>query len=251
MQPLLSILRSGGRAGYRGALVCRACYVRMILRLLTPLVCRWSRCLSQCYAHHWGLLRLTYYDQLYNAIGGPRNWLWVERGYLACRDMAPQSVVLDIGCATGVYAGCFYAPRVKFVDAVDCCLSAIRVARRRYGDVANLRFAVRNIVTDPFPSPSYHVVVCNAVLEYLKRDEMGIVLNKVRLALRSDGVLIGHTPIKPNAANYQFGSKSNISTRAELVGMLTQCFNGVETWPSLETWRTSVYFRCTQPRMGG
>lgn len=46
--------------------------------------------------------------------------------------------MLDIGCSTGVYAAYFYAPRVKAVDAIDCCLPVIRVAQRRYTEQAHI-----------------------------------------------------------------------------------------------------------------
>jgi len=248
MTPARSALKSAVWAVYRTGSACKAQVVRLTLGLLTGLVSGLARWLSALYANNWGLLRLTYYDQLYNVLGGPAKWLWVERGYLACRDMTPESVVLDIGCSNGIYAAYFYAPRVKAVDAIDCCLPAIRIAQRRYANIGNLCFAGADVVKDPFPSPRYDVVVCNAVIEYLTPDEIPVVFDKIRLALTSDGVLIGHTPIKPDAASHQFGSTSNINSKDKLIEILSQCFDTVETWPSLETTRTSVYFRCSQPR---
>jgi SAM-dependent methyltransferase len=233
---------------YRTRLIIKAYVVRFVLVLSAGLISRLARGVSALYANNWGLLKLTYYDQMYNVLGGPASWLWTERGYQACREMTSESVVLDIGCSTGIYAAYFYAPRVKTVDAIDLCVHVIHIAKRRYRNIENLHFANVDVVRDSFPSHPYTVVVCNAVIEYLTLDEIPIVLDKIRVGLTPNGVLIGHTPIKSDTVSHQFGSKCNISSRDDVTKIMALYFNEVETWCSLETSRSIVYFRCRQPK---
>ena len=68
------------RAVCRGVLSLKAWHVRLVAWTLTGLVSWLGQALSRFYSKHWGLLHLTYFDQIYNAMGGAENWLWVERG---------------------------------------------------------------------------------------------------------------------------------------------------------------------------
>jgi len=90
---------------------------------------------------------------------------------------------LDVGCGTGEFS-CRVAERVDHVDAIDRYAPAIDVARSRFSDVKNVKFAVCDLFD--FEGGDYDFISCIASLHHMPLEA---ALVRLRDALAPGGVL--------------------------------------------------------------
>lgn len=209
-----------------------------------------SRILAWLYGRVWPLLGVKYFDQRFIWLYGPQHWEWAERGMFAYMAVTPGGVALDLACGDGFYPGLFLRRIAGAVDAVDLDAKAIALATRRYGGT-NMRFAVNNMIADPFPRPDYDLVSCFATFQYLPVPDAERLTAKIAAALRkNDGMFIGSVPLffPPHKLDPQ--ATHNFRSDAEVQRLFQIHFGRVETWRS--TWTGGLvhcYFKCSQPQV--
>lgn len=218
--------------------------LKFILCIFTKPVINVGRFLAILYTRSFGLLQLRWYDHIYDHLGGPENWLWLERGILASDCIQKDDRVLDLCCGDGSYSGIFFGTKARFVDAVDISAEAIRIAKKRWIQ-PNVSFYVADVVQDHFPSSLYDVVILNSALEYLSTEDAHKLLNKVKQALSPEnGIFFGCTPIWKDKKPDYFGQVIFMSNIEQLEEFLRVHFNDVVLWQSRETKRLIYFFKC-------
>jgi glycosyltransferase involved in cell wall biosynthesis/2-polyprenyl-3-methyl-5-hydroxy-6-metoxy-1,4-benzoquinol methylase len=221
---------------------------RILLDLLTTPVIQVGRFLARLYTSSFSDLQLTWYDHIYDHLGGPENWHWLERGILASDHIRHGDRVLDLCCGDGTYSGIFFSPKAGLVDAVDINTDAIRVAQKRWSGRRNITFRVLDVLRDPFPHEQYEVVILNAALEYFSVEDGHRLLDKVsKLLSTGRGILFGCTPIWEGERSYGFGQRSLMTSIKELEEFLGKDFKDVVVWKSRDAGRPLYFFKCSQP----
>lgn len=82
----------------------------------------------------------------------------------ARRRIPPGERVLDIGCGNG-YSTAIFAKQAAHIVAIDYSEAMIARAKREYGEIANIRFEVRDILSPlPYPDGSFGVAVAQRCL---------------------------------------------------------------------------------------
>jgi SAM-dependent methyltransferase len=112
------------------------------------------------------------------------------RGYLAAELLKPGDVVLDIGCGDGFFARRFFSPRAQAVDSIDIEPSAIAHATA-HNAASNIRFQLRDAVSQPFPREHYDLVVWDGALGHFAPATTDMMLDKIRAALAPGGAFVG------------------------------------------------------------
>jgi SAM-dependent methyltransferase len=95
--------------------------------------------------------------------------------------------VLEIGCSIGVFTE-LLAPRCERLVAVDFSASAIELARRRVGRLANVELVQASFPEDVHEGP-WRTIVCSEVLYYLDRPTLESALRWLAGQL-SDGASV-------------------------------------------------------------
>lgn len=102
---------------------------------------------------------------------------------------------LEIGCGTGTFTR-LLATQANHVTATDLSSEMIRVARHRSTDYQNIEYSVGDVLEMDLPSSLFDCIVMIATLHHLSTES---VLEKLRKALRPEGVLILHDLLTPTA----------------------------------------------------
>ncbi len=116
---------------------------------------------------------------------------WVlEAGFVQHRRLisqhfpiAPESV-LDCGCGTGIFAGCF--PTHSYVG-IDLSREYIERARQRF---SGHRFQVMDASSLQFPSESFEAVIVAGVIHHIDSFQAQRVLGEIRRVLKPSGKLL-------------------------------------------------------------
>jgi 2-polyprenyl-3-methyl-5-hydroxy-6-metoxy-1,4-benzoquinol methylase len=106
----------------------------------------------------------------------------------------PGEKILDIGCGTGWFAAAVASQYGAQVLAIDASEYAINEARRRYGNVDNLDFQVRDALLIEYEE-AFNKISCLDVLEHFSYEDAQILLKKIHTALREGGSLVLCVPI--------------------------------------------------------
>ena len=117
----------------------------------------------------------------------PYHWF---RAFCVAELLKPNDVVLDIGCGDGFFTKHFLAPQCAQIDAIDIDPSAIRIATKS-NQRGNIHYHLVDAVQEPFPRPTYDVIVWNGALGHFSASAAEIVLGKIRAALAPDGLFVG------------------------------------------------------------
>jgi SAM-dependent methyltransferase len=93
---------------------------------------------------------------------------------------------LDVGCGTGAFSR-LLAARCGHVTGVDLSPVMVAEARRRSAGLANVDYAVADVMTDPLPVGAFDCVAAVALLHHLPLEP---ALTRFRELLRPGGVLL-------------------------------------------------------------
>jgi 2-polyprenyl-3-methyl-5-hydroxy-6-metoxy-1,4-benzoquinol methylase len=106
---------------------------------------------------------------------------------------APCGHALEIGCGTGLFTR-LLARQTNHVTATDLSGEMIRVARYRSAGHPNIDYSVEDILEMDLPASKFDCIVMIATLHHLPAEP---VLEKLKQALRPEGVLILHDLLAP------------------------------------------------------
>ena len=103
---------------------------------------------------------------------------------------------LEVGCGTGTFTR-LLAGQADHVTAIDLSGEMIRIARERSTGYANIDYSVGDVLKMELPVSQFDCIVMVATLHHLPT---GPALEKLKLALKPDGVLIIHDLLTPKGA---------------------------------------------------
>jgi ubiquinone/menaquinone biosynthesis C-methylase UbiE len=115
----------------------------------------------------------------------PRRQAIVMR-FLQCLE---GGLILDIGCGPGIYAKPCVEQGLRYYG-LDISNEMISEGRRRFGNLANVDFAVGDARRLPFPSNSVDGLLCLGVLEYVSPEQESAYLNEMARVLKPGGIMI-------------------------------------------------------------
>ncbi len=82
----------------------------------------------------------------------------------ALRYIPPRQRILDVGCGNG-YSTAIFAKQAEHIVAIDYSEAMIARAKHEYGDIPNISFEVRDILSPlPYPAKSFDVAVAQRCL---------------------------------------------------------------------------------------
>lgn len=131
-----------------------------------------------------------------------RNELFGERFTLhALLSLVPADwTVADLGCGTGNAAE-LLAPVVKRVVAVDQSRPMLSAAKKRLGDVRNVRFVRGSLESLPLEDESVDATVCVLVLHHL--EDPGKACEEMARVLRPGGVALVVDMVEHDRSSYR------------------------------------------------
>jgi tellurite methyltransferase len=98
--------------------------------------------------------------------------------------------ILDVGCGEGKNA-VYLAAQGAAVDAIDVSHLAIRNGRRRWPDLAGVRWQIADVRTIGLPDQHYDVVIAYGLLHCLRSAmEIASVVDKLKRTARPSGYLV-------------------------------------------------------------
>ena len=162
----------------------------------------------------------------------PKHMFWLERGVFPARYIKPGNRVLDLFCGDGFYSKYFFSPLAVSVDSIDKNPEAISHATK-YHSSDNITYYKKDIRVDDFPRDYYDIIIWFEAIEHLSRDDYQIAKNKISIALKNNGILIGSTPIVPLSSKgknnweheNEFESLSQLSDFLKKDFILLDCFD--------------------------
>lgn len=135
-----------------------------------------------------------YFDGMYAA--DPDPWRFADSNYerdkyratLAALPRDRYSSVLEVGCSIGVLTRQLSA-RSGSLLALDVAEGALEQARRRCGELTDVRFA-RCRVPGEWPDGTFDLILLSEVVYYLDRDDLRRLAERVRAASRPGGDVV-------------------------------------------------------------
>jgi SAM-dependent methyltransferase len=167
------------------------------------------------------------------------------RAFYAAEVLQPTDVVLDIGCGDGFFTKHFLASQCAQVDAIDIDPAAIRIATQT-NQRANIRYHLADATSDPFPRPTYDVIVWNGAIGHFSATTAETVLAKIRAALTTDGLFVGSESLGREGHDHL----QLFETAADLGALLQRQFANVWTKTlqyrvfNTQFVRNEAYWRC-------
>jgi SAM-dependent methyltransferase len=168
------------------------------------------------------------------------------RAFLSAEIISEGDDVLDIGCGDGALTKRFYAPRAAHVDAIDIEASAIDYAVK-HNPALNISYHQLDAVVDPFPRPTYDLIIFDGAIGHFTREGSAAVLKKISSALGPGGVFCGSESIGVEQPDHL----QIFSTLDELRSLLQEQFKHVrlkqQEYPIelLPNARLEAYWRCS------
>lgn len=159
----------------------------------------------------------------------PENMFWLERGILPRKEMFEGCSVLDLFCGDGFFSRYFYSTIAGRIDAVDKDPSAIAHAKR-WHSYPKINYRVLDAVKEDFPRDCYDVIVWFEAIEHLSEAEYGIVAERIKGALKDEGMLIGSTPIvstEPGSEGH-WQHQNEFTSIAQLREFLSRDFSQIQ-----------------------
>lgn len=127
-------------------------------------------------------------------------------------DSDPGSSLLDYGCASGSFLGCFRKPYGSAIG-VDIAGPQVDLANKKYGN-SKLRFVKANFRDLDLPPKSFDYIISSEVIEHIPRDDAKAMLCKFHDLLKDSGKLILSTP--------------NYRSLWPVIEFFVNCFAGME-----------------------
>lgn len=93
---------------------------------------------------------------------------------------------LEIGCGTGTFAR-LLGQHSQHVLALDLSPEMVRIAQERSADFPNVEYRVEDVLEWPFPTGGFDCIASIATLHHLPLE---VMLAKMKLALKSGGILL-------------------------------------------------------------
>ncbi|MBR1120150.1 class I SAM-dependent methyltransferase [Bradyrhizobium lablabi] len=193
---------------------------------------------------HFSLHSVSLFDLLDGRLG--QGIYSLTRAFLSAEIIREGDHVLDIGCGDGALTRRFYAPRAAHVDAVDIEESAIHYAAR-HNAAPNISYRKLDAVNEPFPRPTYDVIVFDGAIGHFTREGSAAVLKKISSALAPRGVFCGSESIGPEGHDHL----QVFATLDDLRSLLAEQFRHVrvkqQEYPlQASSWkRIEGYWRCS------
>lgn len=168
----------------------------------------------------------------------------IERGAYALEVMQPNCRVLDVGCGAGFYAHYFYASRAGIVDCIDIDPTAIAHAKKHHAH-PNIRHHLLDAVTQPFPEPSYDLVIMDGSLGHFTYEQLDLLLPKIRTALGDNGLFVGYE-VAEAPETQSWDHPIALTSPADFHALLGKYFAQTRTLYNEGGGRHNVFFRCSQ-----
>lgn len=197
----------------------------------------------------WAPRAPHFYDHRLNAwgilAGRTVPWSWY-RAFYAAELMRSDDVVLDIGCGDGFFANRFFSRRAHSVDGIDIDPDAIQHARRLFGG-KNVFFRQMDAVAEPFPRPTYDVIVWDGAIGHFDKASTDGMLRKIAASLNEGGAFCGSESLGLEGDDHL----QRFWTQEEMHDLLSPHFSHVLTRTisaemSSGQPRTEVFWRCAQ-----
>jgi SAM-dependent methyltransferase len=170
----------------------------------------WTDDPPRFFAHRLGAFELA----LGSAKTGPYPWL---RAFSAAEVIREGDTLLDIGSGDGFFTARFFAPRCRAVDGLDVDPDAIETARRENA-APNVRYRLRDVVSEDFPESRYDVIVRDGALGHFTSDGSQMVLAKIERALAPDGIFCGSESLGSEGVDHEQFFSDLESLRDTLAG---------------------------------
>ncbi|MBU1626637.1 class I SAM-dependent methyltransferase, partial [bacterium] len=191
-----------------------------------------------CEAPHWFDHRIDLFTW-----SGHLNPHWVERGVYSYEVMKSGCTVLDLGCGDGFYPYYFYSIVASRIDAIDIEPSAITHARK-FHNHSKIHYYQQDIVSDSFPADNYDIVTWDGAIGHFSKDEIQVIMSKIRDVLGQSGTLTGYEVIETKE-NKSWDHKIALTSVGNLKRLLNQYFPYVGIFETFSPGRHNVYFRCS------
>lgn len=152
--------------------------------------------------------------------------------------------VLDLCCGDGSVTALFLAPKAEHVIGLDIDPDAIASAKSKFASIPNLEFGVQDIRTISFPENSFDLICWDAAIEFLPRDDVQKVLEKLKTYLKPDGMLVGSS-LAPDPRGKNPDHEFDFEDTHQLQAFLKPYFSRIVCWNRHHADRINFYFRCT------
>lgn len=218
-----------------------------LLRLAEGYARTWAR--FAFWRHYFRLTDREWFDHRINQhrwTVDPRSTAWLERGVYPRELMGTGTRVLDLCCGDGFYPAHFFADGDRDVVAVDRDANAVAHARAAWRR-PRLRYAVSDVVADPFPGEAFDVVTWDMAIEHFDARDVRTVLGKIAAVLGDDGVLSGSTPLVADTSENPF-HQHDFSSEEQLLELLLEFFSHAATHVTEHPERRTMYFRASSDR---
>lgn len=166
--------------------------------LIGPVASLCSRYLYSYYSHlqwrQWHKSSPEWFDHRIDYYRWPihLNPHWAERGIYSKEVMFAGCNVLDVACGDGFYAKYFYiSTNAAHIDCIDINPKAIDHAIKLHND-SRITYYRIDAIRDEFPNTSYDVACFDGAIDHFSKDDLEIVLKKIKKVLGEDGVLTGY-----------------------------------------------------------
>ena len=152
--------------------------------------------------------------------------IWYEHWhrYALARQLSAHATVLDVASGDG-YGSAMLAANAAHVVGVDISSEAVRHARKRYGQHANLEFVTASCDNLPFTDASFDLVVSFETIEHIETQQVFVA--ELARVLRPDGMLLLSSPNKrqySDAHDYHNEFHVRELYRNELEDLLREAF---------------------------
>lgn len=135
-----------------------------------------------------------YFDAMYEESDDP--WDYANRWYekrkrQICMSVLPKmsfTHILEIGCANGFLSE-LLAERCQKLLCIDANPKAIQLAKLRLEDEPHVEFSQQRI-PNQFPEGLFDLIVVSEILYYLTKTEVTECLDKIKISLSTDGVVL-------------------------------------------------------------
>jgi SAM-dependent methyltransferase len=136
-----------------------------------------------------------FYDQRHNIVDlgfgtAAAGAFPLYRAFYTSEVIAQGDKVLDIGCGDGFFTLRFYSIKASMVDAVDIEPSAIEHCLK-YNASPKINYKQIDAIKDPFPNPSYDVIVFDGGIGHISREDTLHLLKKIKSHLTDTGIFSG------------------------------------------------------------
>lgn len=170
-----------------------------------------------------------------------RNPLGWERGVFSLLAIRQGARVLELCCGDGFYANYFYSNRAASVVSVDIDPDAIQAAHKNFSP-PNVEYLVADVLTQ-MPEGEFDNIVWDSALEYFTKEEIKMVIQKIKLRLSGSGILTGYVVIQDLP---RVGQKYAFRNKADLLELIKPHFSNIRTFETVYPTRHNLYFFCSE-----